>query len=66
MLHNEPHGSAPVIDSVDWLEPLIQRVCDDNKWVSIEEPGYGKGYAAALGPLAGVPRWSERAPQRAA
>jgi hypothetical protein len=38
-----------VIDSVDWLEPLIfQQVCDDNKWMNIETPGYGKGYAAAM------------------
>ena len=37
-----------VIDSVDWLEPLIwQEVCGRNGWANIEEPGYGKGYAAA-------------------
>ena len=49
-LYNEPHEfGTVVIDSVDWLEPLIwKRVCDDNKWGSIEEPGYGKGYVAAL------------------
>jgi hypothetical protein len=49
-LYNEPHDfGTVVIDSVDWLEPLIwRRVCDDNKWGSIEEPGYGKGYVAAL------------------
>jgi AAA domain len=38
-----------VVDSVDWLEPLIwQRACRDNGWVSIEDAGYGKGYVAAL------------------
>jgi hypothetical protein len=38
-----------VVDSVDWLEPLIwAEACRLNKWGSIEEPGYGKGYAAAL------------------
>ena len=38
-----------VIDSIDWLEPLIwARACKDNGWKSIEDPGYGKGYVAAL------------------
>jgi hypothetical protein len=38
-----------VVDSVDWLEPLIwQRACRDNGWASIEDAGYGKGYVAAL------------------
>jgi len=36
------------IDSLDWLEPLInQHVCNVNKWDSIESPGFGKGYVAA-------------------
>jgi hypothetical protein len=38
-----------VIDSLDWLEPLIWDFCvkrDNEK--SIESYGYGKGYAAAL------------------
>lgn len=49
-LYSEPHEfKTVVVDSVDWLEPLIwQRVCQDNQWASIEEPGYGKGYIAAL------------------
>jgi len=49
-LYNEPHDFATVVvDSLDWLEPLIwKRVCEDNGWSSIEEPGYGKGYVAAL------------------
>ncbi len=49
-LYTEPHEfKTVVVDSVDWLEPLVwQRVCQDNRWASIEEPGYGKGYVAAL------------------
>lgn len=38
-----------VIDSIDWLEPLIwNAVCKKNGWEDIESPGYGKGYTAAL------------------
>ncbi len=38
-----------VIDVINWLEPLCwKHVCAKNKWDSIEEPGYGKGYDAAL------------------
>lgn len=34
-----------VIDSLDWLEPLVwAEACRRNGWASIEEPGYGKGY----------------------
>ena len=49
-LYSEPHEfGTVVVDSVDWLEPLIwKKACEDNKWGSIEEPGYGKGYVAAL------------------
>lgn len=37
-----------VIDTVDWLEPLVwQKVCTENGWKDIEAPGYGKGYVAA-------------------
>jgi len=42
---------AVVLDSLDWLEPLIwQEVCDQAKVASIDEVGggYGKGYAEAL------------------
>ena len=50
LLYNEPHDYRTlVIDSVDWLEPLIwAKTCRVNKWDSIEDPGYGKGYIAAL------------------
>lgn len=34
-----------VFDTLDWIEPLIwDHVCAENKWDSIEAPGYGKGY----------------------
>lgn len=50
-LYSEPHEfSTVVIDSVDWLEPLVwAKACRDNGWGSIEDAGYGKGYVAALG-----------------
>jgi hypothetical protein len=49
-LYSEAHDyRAVVVDSLDWLEPLVwQRVCKDNGWRSIEEPGYGRGYIVAL------------------
>jgi len=49
-LYSEKHDyQTVVVDSVDWLEPLVwARACKDNGWASIEEPGYGKGYVAAL------------------
>jgi AAA domain/LAGLIDADG-like domain len=38
-----------VIDTLDWLEPLLWRhLCEQNDWKNIEEPGYGKGYTIAL------------------
>lgn len=37
-----------VIDSLDWLEPLVwESACKRNGWVNIEAPGYGKGYMEA-------------------
>lgn len=37
-----------VVDSLDWLEPLIwEHACQRNGWTSIEQPGYGKGYLEA-------------------
>jgi len=49
-LYKEDHNyQTLVIDSIDWAEPLIwEQVCKDNGWNSIEAPGYGKGYSAAL------------------
>jgi hypothetical protein len=38
-----------VIDTLDWLEPLCwEHICRSGKKQSIEDFGYGKGYAAAL------------------
>lgn len=49
VLTKEKHQFDTVfVDSLDWLEPLIQaHVCAANKWESIESPGFGKGYVAA-------------------
>lgn len=49
-LINQPHEFKTLaLDSVDWLEPLIHaETCRVNKWSNIEDPGYGKGFAAAL------------------
>lgn len=49
-LLNEDHQyRTVVIDSVDWLEPLVwAETCRRNGWASIEAPGFGKGYAEAL------------------
>lgn len=48
-LISEDHPFKSVfIDSLDWLEPLVHaHVCKVNNWISIEQPGYGKGYVAA-------------------
>jgi hypothetical protein len=38
-----------VVDSLDWLEPLVwKQVCDAGDKKNIEEFGYGKGYVLAL------------------
>lgn len=37
-----------VLDSVDWLEPLVwEQTCKRESWDNIESPGFGKGYIAA-------------------
>jgi len=48
-LYAEDHDyQTVVIDSLDWLEPLIwAHTAQENGWKDIEAPGYGKGYAAA-------------------
>ena len=34
-----------VLDSLDWFEPMLwAAVCKRNKWTTIEDAGYGKGY----------------------
>ncbi len=49
-LYSDVHDfKTVVIDSLDWLEPLVwARACKNNGWASIEDAGYGKGYVAAL------------------
>ncbi|GGC63850.1 hypothetical protein GCM10011504_47580 [Siccirubricoccus deserti] len=50
VLAGQPHDfETVVLDSLDWLEPLVwQETARVNKWADIEQPGYGKGYLAAL------------------
>lgn len=49
-LYQEQHDfKTLVVDSLDWLEPLIwQHVCQQHGKKSIEEFGFGKGYVEAL------------------
>ena len=49
-LYTEEHDfKTVVIDSVDWLEPLVwAETSRRNGWASIEAPGFGKGFAEAL------------------
>lgn len=38
-----------VMDSLDWMEPLVwKHTCEVNNWSSIEDAGYGRGYVEAL------------------
>lgn len=48
-LYTQPHDfETIVVDSLDWLEPLIwAQAAKDNGWKDLETPGYGKGYIAA-------------------
>lgn len=50
-LYTEAHTFRTlVVDSLDWLEPLVwQKVCQQHNVPSIETLGYGKGYVEALG-----------------
>lgn len=54
-LATEDHDfKTVVIDSVDWLEPMVwAETCRRNGWKTIEQPGYGKG------PLAAVDVWRD-------
>lgn len=48
LIRDEHDFGTLVIDTVDWLEPIIWRdLCARNGWADIEAPGYGKGYIAA-------------------
>lgn len=47
-LHDEHAFKTLVVDSLDWLEPLVwQATCEEHGKASIEAFGYGKGYAEA-------------------
>lgn len=48
-LYAEDHDMQTVVlDSLDKLEPLVwAKVCADNNWATVEQPGYGRGYVAA-------------------
>lgn len=48
-LTKNPHSfQTLVIDSLDWLEPLVwEQVCFDHNLKSVEDLGYGKGYVYA-------------------
>lgn len=38
-----------VLDTADWAEPMCwAHLCKTRQWADIEEPGFGKGYNAAL------------------
>lgn len=47
-LHGDHNYKTLVVDSLDWLEPLVwQAVCEAHGKSSIEDFGYGKGYVEA-------------------
>lgn len=47
MLEAEHDMQTFLLDSADGLEQMIHdKVCRDNNWKSLEEPGYGKGFTA--------------------
>jgi hypothetical protein len=49
LLTDEHDRKTVVIDSIDWLEPMVwAQACKDNGWANIETPGFGKGYVAGL------------------
>jgi hypothetical protein len=42
VLYEQDHTFATVVvDSVDWLEPLVwQKACQENGWKDLEQPGF--------------------------
>ena len=47
LVNGEHDFQTAVLDSLDWLEPIIwSEACRANQWANIETPGYGKGYVA--------------------
>ena len=55
-LYSKDHDfETLVLDSLDWLEPMVWvETCRQNNWKDIEQPGYGKGYGAALDTWRGI------------
>lgn len=50
-----------VIDTMDWAERMIaDEVTKENGWKSIEDPGYGKGYAVLAEKVQGFLRYLSR------
>jgi hypothetical protein len=44
-LHGEHDYKTLILDTLDWLEPLLWQACCETKgWACIEDPGWGKGY----------------------
>lgn len=48
-LYNDDHDfGTVVVDTLDRFEPMVwAKACADNRWDTIESPGYGKGYVTA-------------------
>jgi hypothetical protein len=49
-LLTEPHNfSSLTVDSLDWLERMIwAETCARHNWKDVEQPGFGKGFLAAI------------------
>jgi len=48
LVNDEHDFSTVILDSMDKFEPMVwAKVCADNNWKSVEDPGYGKGYVLA-------------------
>lgn len=48
LFQGEHDFQSIIVDSLDWLEPLIwKETCLRHEWSDIEQPGYGKGYLQA-------------------
>ena len=57
LLEEDHDYGTVVVDSVDWLEPLIwAEACKRNGWQSIETPGFGKGLRRGADHLARISR----------
>ena len=49
LLEEDHDYKTVVVDSLDWLERLINdHVCKENGWSDISSPSFGKGFGAAL------------------